>query len=104
MQNVQNFPEVEINSEHSLIFGNTVTRLKKIIRFVKRKPKWDLQKLYTQQPKVQDALEEALCAMECESGKVELPGSNIKKCVLVTTGDLFGKSTGEQKSHGLHKK
>jgi len=42
--------------------------------------------------------------VKCESGKVELPGNNIKKCILVTMSDLSGKSIGELKSHGLHRK
>jgi hypothetical protein len=103
MKNAQNFPGAEIDSQHSLNFANIFTRLRKIVRFLKRKPRWDLQKLYAQQQKVQDVLKEILLAMECESGKVELPGKSIKKCVLVTMSDLFGKLTGKQESHGLHR-
>jgi hypothetical protein len=40
---------------------------------------------------VQDALEEELGAIECESGKVEVQWNNIKKCALDTTSDLAVK-------------
>jgi hypothetical protein len=40
---------------------------------------------------VQDALEEKLCAIECESGNVEVQWNSIKKCVLDTVSDLVGK-------------
>jgi len=57
---VQKTPESEIYYEYSLIVAHTFTRLKKIIRFIKRKSRWDLQNLHSQQAKVQDALEEIL--------------------------------------------
>ena len=40
---------------------------------------------------MQDALEEKLGAIECESGNVEMQWNNIKKCVLDTTTDLVGE-------------
>jgi hypothetical protein len=40
---------------------------------------------------VQDTLEDKLCAIECDSGNVEVQWKNIKECVLDTTSDLVGK-------------
>jgi len=40
---------------------------------------------------VQDALEEKLCAIECDSGYVEVQWKNIKERVLDTISDLVGK-------------
>jgi hypothetical protein len=40
---------------------------------------------------VQDNLEEKLCAIECDSGNVEVQWKNIKECVLDTISDLVGK-------------
>ena len=40
---------------------------------------------------MQDALEEKLGAIECESGNVEMQWNNIKKCVLDTTTDVVGE-------------
>jgi hypothetical protein len=68
-----------------------VTRLKKIIRFQKRRSQWDLKKLYTQKQTVQDTLEGKLGAIECGSGDVEVQWNNIKECVLDTLSDLVGK-------------
>ena len=67
------------------------TRLKKIIRFQKSRPRWDLEKLYAQRERVQDTLEEKLCGIECESGNVEVQWKNIKEYMLDTNGDLVGK-------------
>jgi hypothetical protein len=52
-------------------------KLKKIIRFQKRRPQWDLEKLYTQKQTVQDTLERKLSAIECDSGNVEVQPNNI---------------------------
>jgi len=65
--------------------------LKKIIRFQKRRPQWDLEKLYVQRQRVQDTLEEKLCAIECDNGNIEVQWKNIKECVLDTISDLVGK-------------
>ena len=67
------------------------TRLKKIMKFRKGKPRWDLENLYAQRQEVQDALEKKLGALGCESGNVEGQWNNIKKCVLGTMSDLVGK-------------
>jgi hypothetical protein len=43
---VQTLPGADIDSGHNLLVAKICTRLKKIIRFHKRKPRWDLDKLY----------------------------------------------------------
>jgi hypothetical protein len=65
--------------------------LKKIIRFQKSRPRWDLEKLYAQKQRVQDTLEEKLGAVECESGNAEVQWKNIKECAIDTISDLVGK-------------
>jgi hypothetical protein len=37
---------------------------------------------------VQNTLEEKFCAIECDSGNVELQWNNVKKCVSDTMSDL----------------
>jgi hypothetical protein len=70
---------------------NFVTRLKKIIRFQKSRPRWDLEKLHGEKQRVQNILEEKLGAIECESGNAEVQWKNIKECVLDTISDFVGK-------------
>jgi hypothetical protein len=65
--------------------------LKKIIRFLKCRPRWDLEKLYAQRQRVQKTLDEKLSATEFESGNAEVQWNNIKECMLDTIGDLVGK-------------
>ena len=65
--------------------------MKKIIRFQKRRPQWDLEKLYAQRQTVQNTLEEKLGATGCDSGNVKGQWNNIKECVLDTISDLVGK-------------
>ena len=72
MKDVQTLPGADIDSEHNLLIAKNYTRLKKIIRFQKRRPQWDLEKLYTQKQRVQDTLEGKLGAIECDSGNVEV--------------------------------
>jgi hypothetical protein len=48
------------------------TRLKKIIRFSKGKPGWDLDKLLVQRRKVQGALEEKLGATQRKNRNVQV--------------------------------
>ena len=67
------------------------TRLKRIIRFQKSRPRWDLEKLYAERQRVQNILEEKLGAIERESGNAEMQWKNIKECVLDTISDLVGK-------------
>jgi len=78
--------------------------LKKIIRFQKRRPQWDLEKMCTKKQTVQDTLEGKLGAIECDSGNVEVQWNNIKECVLDTLSDRLGKSRRKQENHGLHRK
>ena len=49
-----------------------------------------MEKLYAQRQRVQDTLEEKLCAIGCDSGNVEVQWNNIKECVLDTISDLVG--------------
>jgi len=91
VKDVQTLPGADIDSEHNLLVVKICTRLKKIIRFQKRRPQWDLEKLYTQKQTVQDILEGKLGATECDSGNVEVQWNNINECVLGTVSDLVGK-------------
>jgi len=50
---VQTLPGANIDSDHKLLVAKICTRLKKIIRFQKRRPQWDLEKLYAQRQSVQ---------------------------------------------------
>jgi hypothetical protein len=47
MWNVQKSPGAKIYSEHNLIVADTSTRMKKIIRFLQRKPRRNFNKLYS---------------------------------------------------------
>ena len=92
MKDVQTLPRADIDSDHNLLVAKICTRLKKIIRFQKRRPQWDSEKLYTQKQRVQDTLEGKLNAIFCDSGNVEVQWNNIKECVLDTLSDLAGKA------------
>ena len=87
VKDVQTLPGADIDSDHNLLVAKVCTRLKKIIRFQKSRPRW----LYAQRQSVQDTLEEKLGASECESGNAEVQWKNIKECVLDTISDLVGK-------------
>jgi hypothetical protein len=91
VKDVQTLPAADIDSDHNLLVATICTRLKKIIRFHKRKPRWDLEKLYAQRQEVHYSLEEKLGAIKCESGNVEVQWNNIQKYVLDTMSDLEGK-------------
>jgi hypothetical protein len=91
VKDVQTLPGADIDSDQNLLVAKICTRLKKIIRFHKRKPKWDLEKLYAQRQEVHNSLEEKLGAMKCESGNVEVQWNNIKKFVSDTMSDWVGK-------------
>ena len=65
--------------------------MKKIIRFQKRRPRWDSDKLYAQRQRVQDTLEEKFCLFECEGMTAEVQCKHIKECVLNTNSHLVGK-------------
>jgi hypothetical protein len=91
VKDVQTLPGADIDSDHNLLAAKISTRLKKIIRFRMRKPRWDLEKLYAQRQNVQDSPEEKLDAIEYKSENVEVQWNNIKKCVLNTMSGLVGK-------------
>jgi len=78
VKDVQTMPGADIDCDHNLLVAKICTGLKKIIRFQKRRPQWDLEKLYVQRQRVQDTLEEKLCATECESGNVEVQWKKYK--------------------------
>jgi len=48
VKDVQTLPGADIDSDHNFLVVKICTRLKKIIRFRKTRPQWDLEKLYTQ--------------------------------------------------------
>jgi len=60
---MQTLSGADIDSDHNLLVAKICTRLKKIIKFQKRIPQWDLEKLYTQKQRVQDTLEGKLGAI-----------------------------------------
>jgi len=91
VKGVQTLPGADIDSDNNLLVARICTRLKKIIRFQKRRPQWGLEKMYTKKQTVQDTLEGKLGAIECESGNVEVQWNNIKECVFNTVSDLVGK-------------
>ena len=72
VKDVQTLPGADIDSEHNLLVAKICTRLKKIIGFQRRRPQWDLEKLYTQKQRVQDTLQGKLGAIECDSGNAEV--------------------------------
>ena len=79
VKDVQTLPGADIESDHNLLVAKVRTRLKKIIRFQKSRPRWDLEKLYAQKQRVQDTLEEKLGTFECESRNAEMQWKNIKE-------------------------
>jgi len=48
VKDVQTLPGADIDFDHNLLVAKICTRLKKIIRFQNRRPRWDLEKLYAQ--------------------------------------------------------
>jgi len=88
---MQTLSGADIDSDHNLLVAKICTRLKKIIKFQKRIPQWDLEKLYTQKQRVQDTLEGKLGAIWCDSGNAEEQRNNIKECLLDTISDLVRK-------------
>ncbi|PNF14567.1 hypothetical protein B7P43_G14130 [Cryptotermes secundus] len=91
VKDVKTLPGADIDSDHNLLVAKFRTRLKKIIRFQKRRPRWDLEKLYAQRQSMQETLEEKLSAIESESGNAEVQWNNIKECMLDTISELVGK-------------
>jgi len=72
VKDVQTLPGADIDSDHNILVAEVQTRLKKIIRFQKSRPRWDLEKLYAHRQSVQDSLEEKHGAIECESENAEV--------------------------------
>jgi hypothetical protein len=70
VKDVQTLPGADIDFDHNLLVAKICTGMKKIIRFQKKRPQWDLEKLYTQKQRVQDTLEGKLGAIGCGSGNV----------------------------------
>jgi hypothetical protein len=104
VKDAQTLPGADTNSDHNLLVAKICTRLEKIMRFHKRKPRWDLEKLYAQRQEVHDSLEKKLGAIKCESGNVEVLWNNFNKCVLDTMCDLVGKVERSQESYGLRRR
>jgi hypothetical protein len=48
MKDVQTLPGAVIDPDHNLLVAKICTKLKKVIRFQKDKPRWDVEKLYAQ--------------------------------------------------------
>jgi hypothetical protein len=78
MKEVQTLPEADIDFDHNLLVSMICTRLKKIVKIQKGKPRWDLETLHVQRQRVQNYLEEKL---QCESGNVEVQWENKECCV-----------------------
>jgi hypothetical protein len=75
VKDVQTLPGADIDSDHNLLVETICTSLKKIIRFHKRKPRWDLEKLHAQQQEVHDSLEEKLGAVNVKVGMWKCSGT-----------------------------
>ena len=76
VKDVKTIPGADTDSDHNLLVAKFCTRLKKIIRFQKSRPRWDLEKLNTYRQRVQDTLEEKFGSIECESGNAEVQWNN----------------------------
>ena len=75
VKDVQTLPGADIDSNYNLLVAKICTRLKKIIRFQKRRSQWDLEKLYTQKQTVQDSLEGKLGAIQLTVGMLKCSGT-----------------------------
>jgi hypothetical protein len=62
--------------------------MKNTITFLKGEPRWDLEKLHAQRQEAQDAVEENLDAIKCESGNVRIEWNDTVKCMLDTESDV----------------
>jgi len=56
VKDVQTLPGADIDSDHNLLVAKICTRLKKIVRFQKRRPQWNFEKVWAQVQRVQDTL------------------------------------------------
>jgi len=72
VKDVQTLHGADIDSYHNLLVTKICTTLKKIMRFKKRRPQWDLEKLYAQRQIVLDIPEQKFGAIGCDSGNVEV--------------------------------
>ena len=90
-KDVQTLPGADSDSDHNILVAKFCTRLKKIIRFQKRRHRWDLDKLSAKRQRAQDTLEEKFDLFVCEGMSAEVQWKNIKECVLNTISDLVGK-------------
>jgi endonuclease/exonuclease/phosphatase family metal-dependent hydrolase len=61
VKDVQTLPGADIDSDHNLLVAKICTRLKKIIRFQKRRPQTDMEKLYTQRQSARYTRREIKC-------------------------------------------
>ena len=75
VNDVQTMPGADIDSDHNLLVAKICTRLKKIIRFQKRRPQWDLEKLYAQRQRMQDNLEEKFGELNVTVGMSKCSGT-----------------------------
>ena len=74
VKDVQTLPGADIDSDHNLLVVKVRTRLKKIIRFRKSRPRWDLEKLYAERQIVQNTLEKKLGAIKVKVGMSKSSG------------------------------
>ena len=72
---MQTLPGADIDSDHNLLVAKICTRLKKSIRFQKRRPRWDLEKLYAQRQRMGDNLEEKLGELNVTVGMSKCSGT-----------------------------
>jgi endonuclease/exonuclease/phosphatase family metal-dependent hydrolase len=62
VKDVQTLPGADIDSDHNSLVAEICTRLKKIMRFQKRRPQWDLEKLvYSKTKSAGYSRRETLC-------------------------------------------
>ena len=74
VEDVQTLHGADIDSDHNLLVARVRTRLKKIIRLKKSRPRWDLEKIYAQRQSVQDTLEEKLGQLNVKVGMRKYSG------------------------------
>ena len=67
MKDVQTLSGADIDCDHNLLAAKICIRLKNILRFQKRKPRWDSETLCAQRLEGQDAPDKKLGAIECGS-------------------------------------
>ena len=75
VKDVQTLHGADIHPDHNLLVVKICTTLKKIIRFQKRRPQWDLEKLYAQRQRVQDTLEGKWVQLDVTVGMSKCSGT-----------------------------